>query len=390
LRILFLSHTGARSGAENALLRLLQGLPREHTLVVACPSDGTLKSQLREAGIEQLDLAGTDLSLALHPVHTARGLLRLLHSALSLRALARRFRADLIHANTTRAGLIAIAARSLGGPPVVVQCHDHLPRNLVGRLVRTVIARGARAVVAVTDRTAAEFNWSLPRPKAERVYISVDHARFTPAVKGSSSIRAELGLPPRAHLLAQVAQITPWKGQDTAIRALAAVRRRLDAHLLIVGDIAFSSRRYDNVGFRRSLDRIAGELGVESAVHFLGERPDVPELVGAVDLLLLPSWDEPFGLVAAEAMAVGTVVLVTRNGGLGEYVTDRVNGRLLPPDDPAAWAEAATELLGDPEELTRMGTEGVRAAARFSDERYAREMLAVYERTVSVEDGVRS
>jgi L-malate glycosyltransferase len=383
LRILFANHTGSRSGAENAMLRLLEALPAEHARAVACPPDGGLKAALRERGIDQYDLPGAELSINLRPAQTARGLLRLLRSAISLRRTARRFGADVVHANSIRAGLVADIARRLGGPPVVVQCHDHLPRNRVGHLIRTRVASGAEAVVAVSGQTAAEFNHGLSRPKAERVYISVDQKRFSPAVRGTSDIRAELSLPARARLLAEVAQITPWKGQDTAIKALPAIRDRFDAHLLIVGDVAFSSQRYDNVGFLSSLEALVRDLGLEQAVHFLGRRADVPALIGSIDLLLLPSWDEPFGLVVAEAMAVGTPVLVTERGGVREYVDDGTNGRLLSPHDPPAWAAAAVELLDDSEALSRMGRESVKTAARFNDERYCREMLAVYARAAS-------
>jgi glycosyltransferase involved in cell wall biosynthesis len=350
---------------------------------VACPPGGPLQATLRERGIPEYDIPGTDVSLSLHPVHTTLGLLRLGQSALSLRRSARLFDADVIHANSVRAGLIAVAARRLGGPPVVVQCHDHLPRDRVGGITRAAIARGADGVVAVSDRTADDFNHGLARPKAKRVYISVDHERFSPAAQGTSSIRAELGLPDGAWLLAEVAQITPWKGQDTAIRSLQKIRERHDAHLLIVGDVAFSSKRYDNVGFRDSLERLARDLGVEAAVHFLGRRGDVAALIGSIDLLLLPSWDEPFGLVVAEAMAIGTPVLVTDRGGVREYVEDGVNGRLLPPREPELWAAAVNELLGDRETLARMRHESIRTAAQFNDERYCREMLAAYARVVS-------
>ena len=383
MRILFVNHTGARSGAENAMLRLLTALPAEHARAVACPPAGGLKDALGARGIDQFDLPSAELSINLHPVQTARGLLRLLRSALALRSIARRFGTDVIHANSIRAGLIAEIARRLGGPPVVVQCHDHLPRNRVGHLIRAVVARGAEAVVAVSDCTAAEFNHGLAQPKAERVYISVDQRRFSPAVRGAGDIRAELGLASDARLLAEVAQITPWKGQDTAIRALPAIRERCDAHLLIVGEIAFSSQRYDNVGFMRALRSLVGELGLEDAVHFLGHRDDVPELIADIDLLLLPSWDEPFGLVVAEAMAVGTAVAVTERGGVREYVEDGVNGRLLPPHAPDAWAAAAVELLADRDALARMGEANIATAARFNDERYCREMLAVYARAAS-------
>jgi glycosyltransferase involved in cell wall biosynthesis len=109
----------------------------------------------------------------------------------------------------------------------------------------------------------------------------------------------------------------------------------------------------------------------------------VPDLIGAIDLLLLPSWDEPFGLVVAEAMAVGTPVLVTERGGVREYVQDRVNGRLLPPRDPAAWSSAVVDLLEDPDSLALMSRESIQTAAQFNDERYCREMLAVYARVAS-------
>ena len=377
MRILFVNHTGAASGAENAMIRLLHALPAEHPRAVACPPDGPLKARLVGLGFEQHDLPGTDVSFKLHPIETPNALLALLRSARSLGRTARAFGADLIHANSTRAGLIAVLARMFGGPPVVVQCHDHMPRNRTGELVRSVLARGARGVVGVTERTAEEFNRGLARPVARAVYISIDQQRFSSDTE-PAPIRAELGLPDRAPLLIQVAQITPWKGQDTAIRALRAAREHADAHLLVVGEVAFASHRYDNDGFNRSLIELTEELGVEHAVHFLGQRSDAPNLMRAADLFLLPSWDEPFGLVVAEAMAVGTPVLVTSTGGVREYVTDRGNGRLLDPKDPTAWESAVTELLADPDERARLGSVSIETARQFTDDRYAAGMLEVY------------
>jgi glycosyltransferase involved in cell wall biosynthesis len=390
LRVLFLSHTGDRSGAENAMMRLLEAIPKEHTRAVACPPGGPLEEAIKDRGLRQFPIPGTNVSLRLRPVPTAAGLVRLVRSGIGLRRIARRFRADVVHANTVRAGLIAAVTRRLGGPPVVVQCHDHLPKTRVSKLARVVIAREADVVIGVTNHTAQEFNAGLRHPKAECVHISIDHARFSPAARGRSNIRAELSLPEDAHLLVEVAQITPWKGQDTAIRALAEIRRQMDAHLLIIGDIAFASGHYDNVGFHEALQGLVRELELESAVHFLGRRSDVPQLMGIADMLLLPSWDEPFGTVVAEAMAVGTPVVVTSQGGLSDYVTDGVNGRLLPPHDPALWAEVVLELLRDPEGLARIGEANVRAVARFTDERYSERMVSAYRRACVNGSSLRS
>ena len=379
-RILFLSHTGQQSGAEHAMLRLLDAIPAAHEREVACPPTGSLKARLKERGIRQHDLPGTDISLRLRPIPTLTGILQIALSAAALRRITAHHRPDVIHANSIRAGLIAVATRRLGGPPVVVQCHDHLPTNWVGNLARHAIAGHADQVVAVTQYTAERFNEGLRYPRAECVHISIDHKRFKPVARGRSAVRQECGIPPEAKILVEVAQITPWKGQDAAIRVLRGVREQLDAHLLVVGDVAFTSRHYDNFGFHRFLLELVDTLGVAQYVHFLGQRSDVPELVGAADLLLLPSWDEPFGTAVAESMAVGTPGLVTSTGGLGDYVLDGVNGRLLPPHAPDLWVDAAIELLNDPETLARMSKESIRTAARFTDRRYSDEMLAAYRR----------
>jgi glycosyltransferase involved in cell wall biosynthesis len=118
-------------------------------------------------------------------------------------------------------------------------------------------------------------------------------------------------------------------------------------------------------------------------VHFLGHREDVPEILGALDLTLLPSWDEPFAYGVLESLAMGTPILVTEVGGGPEVVEDGVTGRLLPPKRPDLWAAAARELLEDPRSLRRMGERGPEAVARFRDDTHAREMLAVYRRVAA-------
>jgi glycosyltransferase involved in cell wall biosynthesis len=245
------------------------------------------------------------------------------------------------------------------------------------------VIRNAAAVAAVSDYAAASFNEGLRRPVAVRVYNSIDHERFDPERVRPARVRQELGLHPAAPLLGQVAQITPWKGQDTAIRALSRLRGRgLDAHLLLVGHIAFSGRgvRLDNVGYVGELEELVDELGLRGAVHFLGLRDDVPEILAALDLSLLPSWGEPFGLATVESMAMGTPPLVSSLGAGPELVEDGVTGRTLEPGQPGPWAEAIGELLSDRAELARIGARGVAAAARFRDDVHARQMLELYER----------
>ncbi len=382
MRILFTNHTSSWSGAEVSLMRVVEELRDDHDVSVACPADGPLTEAVQRAGARWLPLPGVDISLRPHPVHTTAGLARLRAAGEALARASGQCRAQIIHANTPRAGLVAAVARRHGAPPVVVRAHEHLPASPMGRAARSVIVRTASSVAAVSDYTTAGFNEGLSRPVATRVYNSIDHARFDHRRVRPAGLRKQLRLAPTALLLGEVAQITPWKGQDTAIRAVAGIRESgLDAHLVLVGSVLFGGRtvRHDNNAFQYELERLAQDLGVARAVHFLGQRTDVPEILKDLDLSLLPSWEEPFGLVTVESLALGTPPLVGSIGAGPELVEDGVTGRVLAPKRPDLWAEAARELLENPNALGRMGARGPAAASRFSDEVHAREMLALYE-----------
>jgi glycosyltransferase involved in cell wall biosynthesis len=380
-RVLFVSHTGEFSGAEVVLLRLLQALPRDVAIAVACPPTGPLSDALRARGIEQLPIAGTAVSFRLHPRATSKGLLDLVRSARALRGHVRRWRPDVIHANSARAGLIAAGAAARAAPPLVVQVHDIIPVGRVGGLVRRVVARAADSVLAVSDRAATTFDEGLPAPVAKTLYVAVDHERFRPDGHDRPATRASLGVPADAPLIGQVAQITPWKGQLVAVEAFARVRdRHPDAHLVLVGQIAFSgdTARYDNAAYDRELRARVTELGLDEVVHFAGHRDDVASVMNALDLILLPSTNEPFGTVIAEAMATGTVPLVSYDGGPAEYVEDGVSGRVLDPSDPDGWAHAASELLDDAARRAAMREQALRTARRFSTDAYARACMDEY------------
>jgi L-malate glycosyltransferase len=386
MKILFVNHTGAASGAEFALMRLVSAVRRRHHVAVACPSSGPLVEMLEEAAVQHVTVPAFEASMRLDLVRTPVNMGRLMLAGAALGRAARRFEADLLHANTPRAGLIGALANGWGGPPLVVRAHEHLPPNTVGRGVRFVLRRCANAILTVSRETERKFNHGLDRPAAIHVYNSFDRERFDPDRVDGAGVREELGIGPQAALLGQIGQITPWKGQDTSIRALARLRETgVDAQLLLVGEVAFSgsSVRYDNQAYLRDLHRLVDELGLREHVHFLGQRRDVPGILSDIDLSLLPSWDEPFANVMLESMAMGTPLLVSREGGGPELVEDGISGRILPPKRPDLWAAASQELLEDPQALLHMGLHARRATERFSDQAHARDMLEVYDYVLS-------
>jgi glycosyltransferase involved in cell wall biosynthesis len=384
MRVLYVNQTAAVSGAERSLLALLGGLEGEVEPVLACP-DGTLAELAAQAGIAREPILGTQASFRLHPVHTSRGLAEIGRSTLQVRALSGRLAPQLVHANTTRAALLALLARR-PRPPVLAHIRDWAPEGRFSRLVLDVVARRADLVVANSAYIARQFDGLALRRPVEVIHNPVDLVEFDPAKVDRAAARRELGLDEGTVVLAVVAQLTPWKGQDDAIRAFAELRAGgRDVTLLLAGSAKFAAAgtQFDNQAYERELHALAAELGVADRVRFLGERGDVPEVLAATDVLLLPSWREAFGRIAIEAMAMGVPVAATSTGGPAEIVRPERDGLLLPAREPAAWARGLEPLVDSAETRARMGGCGRQRAKDFSVPVHAEQMLGAYRALVS-------
>jgi glycosyltransferase involved in cell wall biosynthesis len=383
VRVLYVNHTAHISGGERSLLELLAGLGRRVRATVATP-EGDLSCELRAHGLPVREIPGTAGSLKAHPLHTPRTAGELARAAWSVRRIADHDGADLVHANSIRAGIVAVAAARLGGVPAVVHVRDVLPDGPLTRLTRAMVAAGASAIVGNSAYTLRRFAEQSTDALLAVAHSAVDLNRLGAAAEMEQrEARAGLGIPAdRGPVLGVVAQLTPWKGQDDAVRIAAGLR---SAHpgvrLLLAGSAKFvsSSTRHDNRAFVRRLRALIEELGLRDRVALLGERTDVPEVLRALDMLLVPSWEEPFGRAIVEALAVGVPVAATSVGGPREVLRDGVDGLLLPPRHPDAWVAALSQLLSDPGRLAAMTCEGRARATGFSRAAHADRLLSVYE-----------
>lgn len=378
MRILYVNHTGALGGAEHSLLTLLEGLPRNVVPIVASPT-GPLRERAEAMGVRVVALPGTTGSFRLHPVHTPRAVLDIARGGAAVRVAARRLGVDLIHANSVRAGLMAAPGKLLGGPPTVVHVRDVIPPGNAGRLVIRVVHAGGCETVSISQHVAASFG---ERRGGIVIPNGVNLARFDPATRDRAAQRALLGLDPDELVLGVVAQLTPWKGQDDAIAALARVRRTHPrTRLLLIGEAKFVSRdtRFDNRAFKCALAKQAEELGLGDAVTFLGECADIPALVHALDLVLVPSWEEPFGRSVIEGMAMERAVMATSAGGPREIIDNGVTGVLAPPRDVESWSKQIVRLLDDDKLRERLGR-AARASlvGRWDARTHVQRIVAMY------------
>ena len=312
-------------------------------------------------------------------------------AALQVRRAAATLAVDVVHANSVRAGIVCGLARP--AVPVVVHVRDCLPAGAATRTTMRLIRSTATVIVANSEYTASWVRAVAPGARVEAIHNGVDLARFDPARIDRAAVRARLGVAESTVLLGVVAQLSPWKGQDTAIEALAMLREQgTDARLALVGTARFvaSATRFDNEAYVRDLRSLAIRIGVSDSVMWLGECEDVPELIRAFDLLLVPSWEEPFGRTVIEAMALEVPALATSAGGPAEILAGGRGGVLLPPREPAAWARAAAALAADPVRRAALGRQGrERVEAEFALPAQTGAMVELYGRVSGGDEKIR-
>jgi L-malate glycosyltransferase len=383
MRVLAVDHTSLLSGGGRSLLELLAALPEDVEAKLAAPP-GALADAAAAGGTEVVPLRGTHGSFRLHPVHTPRAVADIGAMGVAVARHAGRMGAEVLHANSIRAGLITAVARRFGAPPAVVHLRDVLPAGRTSALVRRTVTRNAAALIAISRHVANSFGAG---PSLRVIHNAVDLERFDPAALSREEARARIGVPQDGAVVSVVAQITPWKGQLDAIEAFALVHEVLpEAHLLIAGEAKFvsSATRYDNAGYERELRSRVAELGLDEKVRFLGETDEVPAVLRASNATLLPSWEEPFGRTVAEAMAIGTPVLATSVGGPAEIVDDGVDGLLLAPREPELWARELLGLLADPQRRERLAAHArAKAVARFGRDAHAAAVAGVYREVIA-------
>lgn len=295
----------------------------------------------------------------------------------SLRGQLAAFAPDIVHAHI--AGIYARAALTSGLPAVITlhgiiyremqQAWPNTPwptrlRWLSDALAERAVVRQAREIIAISPYVLTEFRGQT-RARVHTVENPVADRFFTAAAP-----------PPGRDRLLCVARIIPRKGILALIRAFALIAQaRPAATLALVGETAAEP------GYAEQCRALAQTLGVADRVTFLGGQPPAAVLAQytACDVVLLASEQETAPVSIAEALAAGRPVVTTDVGGCAAMVADGVTGRVVPPRNPAALAEAVLALLVDPASCARMGQAAhATAAARFRLDAVVDATLAVY------------
>lgn len=318
---------------------------------------------LRANGHEPLVLCGTHSRLAHHLAHHARSVpvskIDVWQSPLALAALfriARRWRPDVIHVRSSQDSFWGSFLHATGWP-VVRSRHMLVPAQMApwrALPYRSGCTRIMAAAGAIKDVFVNRVK--IPPGRIDVVGEGVDLEEFHPGVDGTA-LRAELGIPNDAVVFGMVAMVRGEKGHWRFVNAAARVaKEHPNARFLIVGDGSPAQ-------VKKLCSKIASKFrGKSSPLLFAGYREDIPSVMAAIDVLVVPSMEDAQTLVIPQAFATGRPVIASRVGGIPELVANGKNGLLIPPGDEIELAAAMSRLANAPDLRAALGREGLALA----------------------------
>ncbi len=367
LRILYVNHVGRSSGAENSLVSLIRHLDRERFSPVAAVPDGPLAEQLATLGARVKRIDGLRLHQTLNPFSALAQYRRLRRMRSQIQLLSDEAQAQLVHANSLTVAL-AMGLKGRAGPPVIWHCRDLL---VDGRVIRWVGPR-CTEIVAISAVVREKLIDACPalRNHVRVIYNGISPEEFLPQ-RPREQVRAELGCPHDAQVVAMVGQLVPWKRHDLLLEAADTVlAHRRGTRFWVIGEDMFGEHR-------RYVSKL--KSSAPGAVSFLGYREDVADLVAAADIVAHPTTAEPLGRAVLEAMSLSKPVVAARAGGPAELIEHEQSGLLVEPASARALANGILTLLSDRDLAQRLGENArQRVQQHFSATATAARMEELY------------
>ena len=344
INVVQLLATGTNGGAQESVVNtvLRMDLSRHDVRVISLSHGSTVK-RLERLGVATEVIEDEENSRAA--------------AALADRLIA--LKTQVVHAHMFRAEVVAVLAADLveartGKRPLLVSTvHSSRFRSAEDRELLEKITPRIDHHIAVSDAIVRKIvAESRDSTSISRIYNGVDLERFDKVISREAARKA-IGVPATALLAVSVGRLEPEKGHPTLIEAWPLVHHNFPkAQLLIVGE---GSERDRLEGLAAA--HLRSEICCES-VAFLGRRDDIPTILAAADVVVMPSYREAQGIAIIEALAAERPVVASNVGGIPEMIADGENGILVPSHDPAALASAIDLIFKKPEIGAELAAKG--------------------------------
>ncbi len=352
LRILEVCFSQSGGGLELYMANISDQLRRVgHRVWSMAPPGSFLETRLRR---QQLDYLPLQPRLGYLDVFTARRLAAWLRSK----------EVDILHAHQSRDLSTLILAKKLAGRGKVVFTQQMESSRKKKDPFHHWVYRNLNGLIAITERIKrqVEENTPLPPERAFRLYYGIDLERFRPNPPQRQRTRRQYGIAPDELVVGIVGRLEEGKGQHLLLQAVARLKELLPRlRVMIIGGETIGQS-----GYLDYLQRLSRELQLEKRVIFTGFQEDVPAVAAALDIVVLATKKETFGLSLIECMAQEIAPIGTDAGGVPEIIQDGENGLLVPPLNPDALAAALERLILDEALRRRLAQQARRTVeARF-------------------------
>lgn len=369
--VAYLTESFALGGVERSTALLIRNIDRElYRPLLFCANEASIEPFVAEVKAVDVPVIQTGL---LSSQRRNWNPLRIL----ALSRLFRRYRIDILHIQLlggTGARYVVLAARLARIPVVIVTVRGAALKTLSGgsRLIsRLLDGMVTLYTTASRDNRLLQIRNVGRRPDQVRmIYNAIDVAGFDPNLDRTSA-RRNLGVAGQGPLIGTMGRLDPQKGIEYFLEMAASVQAAVpDACFVVIGE-GEARARYEQI--------VRGK-NMQGYVSFTGYRGDTARCLAALDVFVLASTFEPFGLVLTEAMAMERPVVASRVGGIPEVVKGGETGTLVAPHNAQALAQAVLRYLSDPHLARRHGRAGrQRVLQHFSLTRLKRDVETMYD-----------
>lgn len=355
----------SEGGMKRHLLSLLRLLDKDkYEIAVLCSFERTTQEYLKRLGITVYDIEIGDGISFKKDYRAIR----------FIRKVVNEFKPDIVHMHGAKASLVGRVACFAMPVKTVVTAHNFVNYDKMSFYKKKILLsltkildKKTHQFIAVSQAIKKDLilKQNVKEDKIKVIYNCIDSFFYN---ETAINLKEEFNLTQDSFIIGSVARLIPAKGVQDLIKA-ASILKSINAYFFVAGDGPF----------REELQKMINSLNLNDRFFLLGYRDDIPSFLRNLDVFVLPSHEEGFGISVIEALSEGVPVVATKVGGVPEIIHDGVEGILVEKESPEELAKAIEKFLKDEELRKSMGLRGKEGVKKFNCNKMVEDIYKIYD-----------